>query len=77
MLERRAERLEARSPEQPYLLLYALHASRGAHGAAAATMLAWARRLQAGQPSDAATLADIEAALGASLLVLMMKYREN
>lgn len=115
VLRRRAARLDAKSPERPYHLLYALHSQvrfpipewyccqrhlcprlrtcllpailfalvalqqqtasrwnnalgglqRGAHAAAAAAMLAWARRLQAGNSADAATLHDIEVALGA------------
>lgn len=63
VLQRRAARLEATSPERPYHLLYALHSQRGAHAAAAGAMLAWARRLQAGNPADAASLHDIEVAL--------------
>lgn len=116
VLQRRAARLEATSPERPYHLLYALHSQvttsfrtdhmhlnpslhtfppvmpsrcsawacaactnncvrqgtvclqRGAHAAAAGAMLAWARRLEAGNPADAASLHDIEVALGALLL---------
>jgi len=64
VLQRRAARLDAASPERPYHLLYALHCKRGAHAAAAAAMLAWARRLQAGDPAHAATLHDVEVALG-------------
>lgn len=117
MLQRRAARLDAQSPERPYHLLYALHSQvvgvglmemagmaamgmclmqpaltsrcsnqpvwcclpaglspsstfvaswqRGAHVAAAGAMLAWARRLQAGHPPDAATLHLVQVALGA------------
>jgi len=71
----RAANLDLDARPQPYLVLYDFHAARGNFQAAAASQLAYARRLAAERPGDGAAAA--HRALGAAVSALSLVEAEQ